>query len=110
MADPPSAPERGGRAAREPGRPQRRGSLATSTLANLGAQIGGHVLGLLNVVIIARVLGPSGRGEVVFLMAMASIVSRLSAFGIQEAHLTFVPDSARRLPPAIRRRARREGL
>ena len=41
----------------------------------------------MSVLIIARALGPTGRGEVVFLIAIASIVSRLAAFGIQEANV-----------------------
>ena len=41
---------------------------------------------LLNVLIVARALGPEGRGDVAFLTAIAWLTSNVAAFGIQEAN------------------------
>jgi O-antigen/teichoic acid export membrane protein len=44
------------------------------------------VLSLVNVIIVARVLGPTGRGGVAFLTAIAWFTSNMATFGIQEAN------------------------
>jgi len=44
------------------------------------------VLSLVNVLIVSRSLGPSGRGAVVFLTAIAWLTSSLSTFGVEEAN------------------------
>ena len=42
-------------------------------------------LSLVNVLITARVLGPSGRGELVFLTTVAMLTSTLASLGVEEA-------------------------
>jgi len=61
--------------------------LASSAALTLVTQVAAAVLSLGSVLIIARELGAQGRGEVVFLMAVATVVSRLAALGIQEANV-----------------------
>ena len=43
-------------------------------------------LSLANVLVTARQLGPSGRGELVFLTTVAMLAAALSSFGVEEAH------------------------
>ena len=66
-----------------------RPSLLSSTFWTFLAQIATAALSLVNVLIVARSLGPSGRGEVVFLTATALLLQRIGAFGIQEANVNF---------------------
>lgn len=44
-------------------------------------------LSLLNVVIIARVLGPTGRGDIVFVTTLALILAQLASLSVQEANI-----------------------
>ena len=66
-----------------------RPSLLSSTFWTFLAQIATAALSLVNVLIVARSLGPSGRGEVVFLTATALLLQRVGAFGVQEANVNF---------------------
>ena len=43
-------------------------------------------LSLVNVLIVSRSLGPTGRGEVVFLTAIAWLTSSMATFGVEEAN------------------------
>jgi O-antigen/teichoic acid export membrane protein len=63
-----------------------RPSFTASTLQTWGTNVGGAFLGLFNVLIVSRVLGPSGRGDFALLAAIAWLTSNLSTFGIQEAN------------------------
>ena len=54
-----------------------------------GTQLGGAVLSLLSVLIVARALGAEGRGQVAFLTAMTLLTANLSTFGVQEANGNF---------------------
>jgi O-antigen/teichoic acid export membrane protein len=47
------------------------------------------VLSLANVLIVSRALGPEGRGEVVFLAAIAFFTSMLASAGIEESNANF---------------------
>jgi O-antigen/teichoic acid export membrane protein len=58
-------------------------SAAASTYAT---NVAVAVLSLVNVVIVARTLGPTGRGGVAFLTAIAWFTSNMATFGIQEAN------------------------
>jgi O-antigen/teichoic acid export membrane protein len=69
------------------GRP--RSSLASSAAQTYAATVGAAVLSLVNVLIVARALGPVGRGDVAFLTAIAWLTSNLAALGIQEANANF---------------------
>ena len=64
----------------------RRPSMALSVLQTYGATLAGAILGLANALVIARTLGPTGRGEVVFLTALAWMAASLSTLGVQEAN------------------------
>jgi O-antigen/teichoic acid export membrane protein len=67
------------------GRPPPLRSAAQTYAANLA----GAFLSLANVLIVARVLGPEGRGHVAFLTAIAWFVSNLATLGVQEANANF---------------------
>jgi O-antigen/teichoic acid export membrane protein len=83
-----STPERGGPMA-DPGATEtaQRPSLAFSTLTTLGTSLAVAVLSLVNVLIIARALGPVGRGDVAFLTTIAYLVSQLALCGVEQANV-----------------------
>ena len=56
----------------------RRRSPIVNVMGTYGTQVAGAVLGLVNVLIVSRSLGPEGRGNVAFLLTMAMLVSQLS--------------------------------
>jgi O-antigen/teichoic acid export membrane protein len=71
--------------------------LAAQTYAT---QLAAAFLSLGNVLIIARALGPEGRGQVAFLTAVAWLAASLATLGLQEANVNFAssdPDSRRSL-------------
>jgi O-antigen/teichoic acid export membrane protein len=53
---------------------ERRPRLAASTALTFGSYIGASACGLLNALLIARTLGPTGRGEVAFLVTVATMM------------------------------------
>jgi O-antigen/teichoic acid export membrane protein len=67
-------------------RPPRFTSAAVGTF---GAQLGAALLSFVSVLIVARALGPSGRGHVAFLTTIAVLSSNAALFGVQEAHANF---------------------
>lgn len=69
---------------REPG--PRTGQFAFAALATYGTNLTIAVLSLGNVLIMAYALGPSGRGEVAFLMAMAALTAIVAMVSVQEAN------------------------
>jgi O-antigen/teichoic acid export membrane protein len=64
----------------------RRRSFASTTLLTYGTNLGVAFLSLFNVLIVSRVLGPAGRGSVVFLTAIGWLVPSLATFGVEEAN------------------------
>src|SRR5262245_16104933 len=66
-----------------PGRP----GFFSSALQTFGSQIAVAVLSLGNALIVSRALGPTGRGDVVFLTTIAFLVSSLATVGVQEANV-----------------------
>jgi O-antigen/teichoic acid export membrane protein len=60
--------------------------LALSALMTYGSQIGAAVFSLANVLVIARTLGPVGRGDVVYVTTIAYLTSQFAALGIHQAH------------------------
>ena len=58
-----------------------------AAIQSYGAQIAVAALSLVNVIVMARALGASGRGEVAFLTAIAFLGSNLWTFGVQEANV-----------------------
>jgi O-antigen/teichoic acid export membrane protein len=67
-------------------RPPEKTSPALATLIMYGTNLGVAVMSLANVLIVSRVLGPTGRGNVAFLTAIAWFTSSLASAGIEEAN------------------------
>jgi len=65
----------------------RRPGFLSSAAQTFGSQIAVAVISLGNALIVARALGPTGRGDVVFLTTIAFIVSNLATVGVQEANV-----------------------
>jgi O-antigen/teichoic acid export membrane protein len=61
-------------------------SLATRAVATYGANLAVAFISFANVLLTARMLGPSGRGEVAFLTAIAMLSANIALFGIGEAN------------------------
>jgi O-antigen/teichoic acid export membrane protein len=61
-------------------------SAASATVITYGTNLAVAVLSLANVLIVSRALGPEGRGDVVFLAAMAFFTSMLASAGIEESN------------------------
>jgi len=76
----------------------RRPSAYWSTATTFGTNGAVAFLSLINVLIVARSLGPGGRGAVVFLMTLAAVTSRLCALGVQEANVNFAGADPRLRP------------
>jgi O-antigen/teichoic acid export membrane protein len=63
-----------------------RASAASATIITYGTNLLVAVLSLANVLIVSRTLGPTGRGEVAFLTAIAFFSSSLFSAGIEESN------------------------
>jgi O-antigen/teichoic acid export membrane protein len=74
-------------------------SISSGSTASLLSQVGGNAGLFVGVLIIARTLGPDGRGSVAFLTVLAQVAGYLAPFGASEGTFSFV---ARR--PAARPR------
>jgi len=59
---------------------------SSAALATYGTQLGVAVVSFLSVLVVARALGPAGRGDVAFLTTIAVFSSTLGLFGIDEAN------------------------
>ena len=73
-------------------------STSYSAFTTFASQVAIAVLSLSNVIVIGRILGPSGRGSVAFLTTIGFISSWLSTFGVDQA----ISNVAARLPDARR--------
>jgi O-antigen/teichoic acid export membrane protein len=72
----------------EDGRPRfQRPSLQSSAAFTFGRKLLVAFLSLLNVLIVARTLGPTGRGDVVFVTTLALILAQLASLSVQEANI-----------------------
>lgn len=69
-----------------------------AALGTYSTNVLGAFLSLVNVLVIARVLGAEGRGNVAFLTAIALLVANLATFGIQEANGNFAASEPRSRP------------
>jgi O-antigen/teichoic acid export membrane protein len=71
----------------EPARraPRQPPALVVRTLGGYGTNVATAFLSLLNVLVIARTLGPAGRGDVAFLTTVAVLTSQFATLGIQQA-------------------------
>jgi O-antigen/teichoic acid export membrane protein len=65
----------------------RRPGFLSSAAQTFGSQIAVAVISLGNALIVSRALGPTGRGDVVFLTTIAYLVSSLATVGVQEANV-----------------------
>lgn len=80
--------------------PLKRRSPVVNVIATYGTNVAGAALGLVNVLIVSRALGPEGRGSVAFVLTMAMFVSQFSNLGVQTAVMNF-GGANRRLLPAL---------
>jgi O-antigen/teichoic acid export membrane protein len=80
--------------------PRKRRSPVVNAVATYGTNVAGALLGLVNVLIVSRSLGPEGRGNVAFVLTMAMLVSQLSNLGVQSAVMNF-GGRDRKLLPAL---------
>jgi hypothetical protein len=60
--------------------------MGRSAALTYGSYVGVSVLGLVNVLLVARVLGPVGRGDIAFLMAVAGLTAFMFNLSVQEAN------------------------
>lgn len=75
-----------------------RPSLLSSSILTYGSLVVAAALSLVNVFVVARALGPVGRGEVAFLTTMAFIVTQAASIGIDQANVNFASEDQRRAP------------
>jgi O-antigen/teichoic acid export membrane protein len=67
----------------------RRPPFFRSVLGTFGTNVAVAALSLLNVLIMARALGPTGRGEFAFLNTIAGVPALLATLGINQANANF---------------------
>ncbi|MBV8257539.1 MAG: oligosaccharide flippase family protein [Actinobacteria bacterium] len=65
------------------------GGRVAATASTYGAAVAVGVLGLANALVVARALGPTGRGQIAFIVAVAALTARLSTLGIEQANANF---------------------
>lgn len=68
-------------------------SLARAAVGTYGTNIAVAVLSFANVLVIARALGPDGRGDVALLTTIALLSAALAGFGVQQANVNFASRS-----------------
>jgi O-antigen/teichoic acid export membrane protein len=69
-----------------------------AAVGTYGSYLGVALLGLVNVLLIARALGPVGRGEVTFLMTVAGITGYVFNLSVHESNANFSGLKAGRIP------------
>jgi O-antigen/teichoic acid export membrane protein len=62
---------------------------AAAAATTYGAQLLAAALSFVSVLIVSRALGPSGRGDVAFLITVAVLSSNFALLGVQEANANF---------------------
>jgi O-antigen/teichoic acid export membrane protein len=72
--------------------------IARSVLTNFAIQILGAVLSLGNVLLVGKILGPTGRGTVAFMTAIAYLTSQLATLGVQWASGNFAGSEPKTRP------------
>ena len=70
-------------------------SAGSATLITYGTNLVVAVLSLVNVLIVARELGATGRGDVVFLTAIAWLMSALASAGVEESNANIAASEPR---------------
>jgi O-antigen/teichoic acid export membrane protein len=61
--------------------------LTAAAVLTYGTNIGVAVLSLVNVLVVARALGPTGRGDVAFLTTIANLTAQLVMFGVWQSNV-----------------------
>ena len=77
----------------------KRGSMLSNTLFTYGTNATAAVLSLVNVLIVARVLGAGARGEIAFLITVATMTGWVAGLSVQEANANLAGSE-----PALRSR------
>lgn len=77
--------------------PARR-SFAGFALMTYGTNLAVALLGFVNVLVIARALGPTGRGSVAFLTTIAYLTAQIFSLGVQQADANFAAREPERTP------------
>lgn len=72
---------------RPPASDPQRPSFAKASLATFGTQVGAALIGLVNVLVMSRILGPAGRGDVVFLTTITMLTAGISSIGVGQANV-----------------------
>ena len=67
----------------------RRPGFAGSALLTWGTNVASAFFALVSILIVARILGPAGRGHVALLTAIALLTGNLATLGVQEANANF---------------------
>src|SRR5206468_10018388 len=73
-------------------------SLPGGSAVLLGAQLIGNAGLFVGVLIIARALGPEGRGTIAFLLVTAQVVAILAGVGLPQATMVQIAEPAHRAP------------
>jgi len=95
----PASPDQTGRSAHDHNARGGR-TFMRAAATTYGATVAAGTLSLLNVLITARALGPTGRGELAFLTTIAMLTATLSSLGVEEANgnlAGLIPGSRRTL-------------
>lgn len=79
---------------------ERRPSLVSRTATTFATNALVAALSFVNVLVVARALGPAGRGEVAFLIAIGLMTSHVAALSLQEANANLAA-SERELRPRL---------
>ena len=80
------------------GAPDEPGSLASSAGLLLGAQVIGNAGYFVAVLLLARALGPTDRGQVAFITVTAMVTARVASVGINESTCVFAAQRPDRRP------------
>ena len=97
--EPPGAEPAPPAAPREPADPgDRRPSFSRSILQTYGTQVTTAALALINVLVVARALGPGGRGDVAFLTTIGFLMKNLASFGVDESNVNFAGQEPKLTP------------
>ncbi len=75
-----------------------RPSLLSSSVLTYGTLLVASALSLLNVFVVARSLGATGRGDVAFLTTMAFIITQAASIGVDQANVNFASEDPKRAP------------
>jgi O-antigen/teichoic acid export membrane protein len=75
-----------------------RPSLLSSSILTYGTLVLAAGLSLVNVFVVARSLGPTGRGDVAFLTTIGFLVTQAGSIGIDQANVNFASKDPRRIP------------